>query len=169
MLVVRFQTVISGDMRCSLRYDLVSLIVCFVLITHIYLSRTYSSRGLSAPLSNSRMVQEHQEAPLALHRAVAMRLLLTTRRMMTCTRNRTLRRICRVDTSCRLVVAFLCLLKNDRFSSCNIWPAQMILGTLNHLDRSRSSSNWLLLRLEISRNRVWVHSASETHTSCDII
>jgi hypothetical protein len=86
MRVVRFQTVISGDMRCSLRYDLVFLIV-LLCIDYIYLSRTYSSRGLSAPLSNSRRAQEHQEAALALHRAVAMRPLPTTRRMMTCTRN----------------------------------------------------------------------------------
>lgn len=35
MRVVRYRTVISGDMRCSLRYDLVLLIVCFVLITYI--------------------------------------------------------------------------------------------------------------------------------------
>jgi len=83
MRVGQSPTVTSGDMRCSLRYDL-AFIGCFVLIT--YLSRTYSSLGLSARLSNSRRVQEHQEAALALHRVLVMRPLLTTRRMMTCTR-----------------------------------------------------------------------------------
>lgn len=86
MRVVQFQTVISGDMRCSLRYDLV-LLICLLCIDYIQLFRTYSSRDLSARLSNSPRVQGHQEATLALHLAVAMRPLLTTRRMMTCTRN----------------------------------------------------------------------------------
>jgi hypothetical protein len=40
MRVVQFQTVISGDMRCSLRYDLAFLFVCFVLITYIFPERT---------------------------------------------------------------------------------------------------------------------------------
>ena len=86
MRVVQFQTVISDDTRCSLRYDL-CLPHCLFYIDYIYLSRTYNSRGLSARLSNSRRVQEHQEAALALHLAVVMRPLLTTRRMMTCMRN----------------------------------------------------------------------------------
>jgi hypothetical protein len=86
MRVVQFQTAISGDMRCSFRYDLVFL-VCLLCINYIHLSRTYSSRDLSARLSNSLRVQGHQEATLALHPAVAMRPLLTTHRMMTCTHN----------------------------------------------------------------------------------
>ena len=40
MRVVQFQTVISGDMRCSLRYDLALPIVCFILITYIFPERT---------------------------------------------------------------------------------------------------------------------------------
>ena len=36
MRVVQFQTVISGDMRCSLRYDLALLVVCFILIAYIF-------------------------------------------------------------------------------------------------------------------------------------
>jgi hypothetical protein len=41
MRVVRFQTVISGDMRCLLRYNLaLLLIICFVLITYIFPERT---------------------------------------------------------------------------------------------------------------------------------
>jgi hypothetical protein len=85
MRVVQFQMVISGDMRCSLGHDLVPH--CLLCINYIYLSRMYSSRGPSARLSNSRRVQEHQEAALALHRAVAMRPLLATRRMIIRTHN----------------------------------------------------------------------------------
>ena len=40
MRVVQFQTVISGNIRCSLRYDLAYLIVCFLLITYIFPERT---------------------------------------------------------------------------------------------------------------------------------
>jgi|HubBroStandDraft_1064217.scaffolds.fasta_scaffold2628978_1 hypothetical protein len=40
MRVVQFQTVIFGDMRCSLRYDLAFPIVRFVLITYIFSERT---------------------------------------------------------------------------------------------------------------------------------
>jgi hypothetical protein len=58
MRVVQFQTVISGDMRCSLRYDLAFLIVCFVLITlsfqNVQQSRTFGAsfkfpEGAGAP------------------------------------------------------------------------------------------------------------------------
>jgi hypothetical protein len=35
MRVVQSQTVISGDMRCSLRYDLAFFIVYFVLIAYL--------------------------------------------------------------------------------------------------------------------------------------
>ena len=44
----------------------------------------YSSRGLSACLSNSRKVQEHQETALEVHWAVAIWPLLITCRTMTC-------------------------------------------------------------------------------------
>jgi hypothetical protein len=49
--------------------------------------RTYSSQGLLARLS-TRRVQEHQEAALAVHRAVAMRPLLMTCRTITYTCNK---------------------------------------------------------------------------------
>jgi hypothetical protein len=40
MPAVRFQTVISGDMRCSLRYDLAILLVRIVLIPYSFAEPT---------------------------------------------------------------------------------------------------------------------------------
>ena len=83
------RSVSDGDIR---RYEMFAQVrsclpLSLLCIDYLFLCRTYNNRGLSARLSNSRRVQVDQEAALALHRAVAMQPLLTTRRMMTCTRS----------------------------------------------------------------------------------
>jgi len=128
MRVVPSQTVTSGGMKCSLRYDVGYLLLCLLCIDGVFCCRTYNSHGRSARLSNSRRVLVHREATLGLRLTVAMHSLMMIRRRTICTRSGTLSSGW-IDTplwACGCT--FLCLLKNDRFLflSCSIRSVQIL-------------------------------------------